>query len=697
MISALRPQSLNRTLGALALSAAILAPLAVRAQNGSFIEPTKDELSMTSLPGYPGVAAVVLNEEVITKDDLHSATHYERIKILTEDGKKYANVELPYVTTSDIYDAGGANDKTLDTIQGRTIHPDGTVIPFTGKPYLKVIEKARDVKVQEKVFTLPDVTVGSIIEYRYASRINDYVYEPPTWIIQGDLYVKSAHYVWYPTSHPLQNAHGVINSISWFPILPQGAEIKHTETPGIGALGNSQYIYELNIKDVPPFPEEEFMPPITNYGYRVYWNFIAEHNGDDFWKTEGKDWSHKVNSFANPNGDLKSAAQQITAGTTTQDQKLRAIYAAVMTLENTDFTRSHEQREDKANGLGKVSNAADVFKHERGDSFQLTALFIGLARAAGMQADAMLVPDRSRELFLPQWLSFSQFDDTIAIVNVDGKDMFFDPGERYCPYGHLAWQHTFVKGLRQKGNETEFADTPGDGFRANEIDRVANLNMDASGQITGKIDLAYNGAQALRWRHAALRGDEDSLKHELRVSLENLIPHSLEVKEVTVSNLTDYEKPLLVSYTVAGTAGTWTGKRLVLPADLFTARERATFPHEKRDIAVDFHYPARTLDALRINFPSTFTVEAAPSVSKLAMEHLAAYGMSVVAAPANFTTRREYDFGEVFVLPSEYSQLRTFYSQFEANDQQSIVLKSTAAPAVAAMTAAADGAAHAQN
>ena len=37
----------------------------------SFAPPTPEELAMTSLPGYPGAAAVVLNREEITKDDMH--------------------------------------------------------------------------------------------------------------------------------------------------------------------------------------------------------------------------------------------------------------------------------------------------------------------------------------------------------------------------------------------------------------------------------------------------------------------------------------------------------------------------------------------------------------------------------------------------------------------------------------------------
>src|ERR1700761_8404371 len=229
MNTAAAPQPFTRRVLGTVFAVALLTALSpVALAQTQWIQPTQDELSMTSLPGYPGVAAVVLNKDEVTKDDLHSSTHYPRIKILTEDGKKYANVELAYISTnSDFMNLGVGDDRTIEDIQGRTIHPDGTVVPFTGKPYLKVMEKGKGIKYQAKVFTLPDVTVGSIIEYRYNSRLNDHIFDPPTWLIQGDLYVKNAHYMWYPTSKELQNSHGIIHTISWFPILPKGAEIVH--------------------------------------------------------------------------------------------------------------------------------------------------------------------------------------------------------------------------------------------------------------------------------------------------------------------------------------------------------------------------------------------------------------------------------------------------------------------------------------
>ena len=90
---------------------------------------------MTSIPEVPGAAAVYLNREETTEDKLHAWSVYVRLKVLTEKGKDYANVELNYA-----HGREGAG-YTVGDIAGRTIHPDGTVIPFIGKPYEKLIEK----------------------------------------------------------------------------------------------------------------------------------------------------------------------------------------------------------------------------------------------------------------------------------------------------------------------------------------------------------------------------------------------------------------------------------------------------------------------------------------------------------------------------------------------------------------------------
>jgi hypothetical protein len=54
------------------------------------------ELQMTSVPEAPGAPAVYLYRQVDRNDVDNHEYNYLRIKILTEEGRKYANVEIPF-------------------------------------------------------------------------------------------------------------------------------------------------------------------------------------------------------------------------------------------------------------------------------------------------------------------------------------------------------------------------------------------------------------------------------------------------------------------------------------------------------------------------------------------------------------------------------------------------------------------------
>jgi hypothetical protein len=104
------------------LLCAVVSPVLVCAQ---FQQPTDEELKMTADPKAPGAAAVYLDYEEIANDPLHYESTYARIKVLTEKGKTMATVELPYFLKGSTKITG---------IKGRTIQPDGTIVPLTVKP-----------------------------------------------------------------------------------------------------------------------------------------------------------------------------------------------------------------------------------------------------------------------------------------------------------------------------------------------------------------------------------------------------------------------------------------------------------------------------------------------------------------------------------------------------------------------------------
>jgi hypothetical protein len=637
--------------------------------------PTREELSMTSQPEVPGAPAVYLYREEKTDDDMHVHSIYVRLKVLTEKGKEYANVELPYVA--------GEGGISVTDIAGRTIHPDGTIIPFTGKPYDKLIEKTKEMRYMSKVFTLPDVEVGSIIEYSYRRRLEDNYFLSPSWFIQTKLFTRKAYYTWKPTTKQLvsnDDRGQLTSSVAWFPVLPSTADFKNVRMPGTG-MNEGHLFFELNIHDVPPVPDEEYMPPTSSLTYRVLFYYSPYHTGEEYWRSEGKHWAKLTDKFIGSGPAVRAAVQEFTSPSDTQDQKLRKIYAAVMKLENTDFTREHTSSEEKSQGLKEVHNTDDILTRKRGSSDQLTELFVAMARAAGMKAYVVDVASRDRDLFIPAYLSFRQFDDYIAIVNVDGKEQYFDPGSRFCPYQQLAWKHTMVGAIRQTEGGSALISTPPKPYTQSRVQRVANLTMNEQGVATGTVSMTYIGDPAIGWRQTSASGDASSLERELHDSVEHLLPQGMDIKVATIEKLDDYESPFVVTFNVKGPIGSATGKRLLFAGDIFETNSKPSFPHEKRESSVYFHYSYFNQDAVRVNFPPVFSVESLPTAMKQQLKTYALYSFAAESTPTSVTVHRNYTLGEILYPPNDYPDLRAFYNKFETKDQESVVL--TVAPATA--------------
>ncbi len=654
------------------LSAALL--LAAPALNGQqWTAPTAEELSTTSISEVPGAPAFYLYLERTTDDSMRTYTYYTRVKILTDGGKDQANIEIPF---------SGTLGMSVDSVVGRTIHADGTIVPFTGKPYEKLVEKSQGEKLKVKVFTMPSVEVGSILEYRYKLHYDDYYFLSPDWYIQNELFIRSAHYSWRPSGY-FTSGDGTEVSIAWTPILPVGVTLTQNHLIKASSESTSKANTEitLDMHNVPPLPKEDNMPPIGSLSYRVLFYYTRYRSGTEFWNKEGKLWSKDRDKFIGPGSAVQAAVKEAISPGDSQDQKLRKLYALVMTFENTDFTRERSTREEHANGLKDVSNADDILKRKRGTGDQLTELFVSMARAAGFKAYVMAVSNRDERIFLPAYLSLRQLDDLIAIVNIDGKEQTFDPGQRYCAYNQLAWKHTYAGGLRQTENGTEITGTGSAKFKDEHTSRVADLVLDEHGEATGTVTLAYTGDAALRWRQEGLRGDDTSLNADLKTNLEHMLPGGMEVRVTKVENLTDPEKPLQVVYEIKGAVGSSTGKRLLVPGSLFEVNSETRFPAAKRELAVDMHYPHMVQDAVRFKLPASITIESAPPGDKGVITGSAAYTTSTKLAADSITLYRNVTIANTIYLPTEYPDLKNFYGKLEAKDKETLVL--TRAPLVA--------------
>jgi hypothetical protein len=86
------------------------------------------------------------------------------------------------------------------------------------------------------------------------------------------------------------------------------------------------------------------------------------------------------------------------------------------------------------------------------------------------------------------------------------------------------------------------------------------------------------GAQALRWRQAALRSDEQEVKKDFEGELQDKVPDGVHVTMDHFIYLDDNEQQLMAIVNVSGGLGTQTGKRVMLPSGFFEAREKPLVP-----------------------------------------------------------------------------------------------------------------------
>jgi len=649
-----------------ALLLASAAPLLVYAQ---FQAPNPDELKMTSDPKAPGADAVYLDVEEIDNDPLHFQSFYARIKVLTDKGEQLATVDLPYER----------GDFKIDDIEGRTIHPDGTIVTLVGKPEDLMTSRSGGTEFGHKVFTLPSVEVGSVLEYRYDVRYDDNHFSSPFWEIQKKYFVHKAHYEFLPfpqfmahassmaSSEYLEDAKGhVVNSLIWWTSLPAGVTIK----TDIGGR------YSVDVTDVPPIPDEDWMPPIQSFLYRVLFYYESARGPGQFWVDAAKDWSKQVDHFADPSKGIQQAVSGLVAPGDNDLVKAQKLYAAVEALDNTDYSRVKTASEMKQLKIKEAKRAEDTWKQKSGSSDDIALLYLAMLRAAGVKAYAAVVADRAYRIFDPSYMNFNQLDDTLVILDAGGKEIYLDPGEKMCPFGTLNWRHSDAGGIRESGKGMELAVTPGQEYTANATERLGDLILDSHGGVTGQVRIIMDGQAALRWRQIAIENDLDEVKKQFDREINGTVPDGVEAHLDHFLGLDRPDVNLIAVVNVKGVLGAATSKRLLLPAFFFETRGHVPFvKEEKRQEPVDMQFADMVVDQITYQLPQGMTVEGAPQQTTNLWKGRAVYAAKTWTNPGEITISRTFGRGFTFVKAAEYQDLRGFYQKMAASDQQELVLE----------------------
>jgi hypothetical protein len=635
-----------------------------------------EELKMTSETLAPGAPAIILYRQV-DRDDTGRNAHednYVRIKVFTEEGRKYGNVEIPF-------DKG---TQDVVNVKARSIKPDGSIVEFDGKVFEKSIIRGRSLKYLVKSFTLPDVQVGGILEYYYTFDLKEqgagncgliscpFTIYDSHWILSEELFTKKARF----SLKPFRDEHSsgpVSLRWSWHD-LPPGADPK--EGP--------DHVIRMEANNIPGFQWEDYMPPENDLKARV--DFIysletPEKSADEFWRKVGKKRNAQLEAFMGRRKAMDEAVAQIVSPSDPPEVKLRKTYDRVQQIRNTSYELRRTEQEQKREREKPAQSIEDVWKRGYGDGVQLTWLYLGLLRAAGFEAYGVWVADRRNYFFTPVTMESHRLSSNVVLVKLNGKDLYLDPGAACTPFGMLAWSETGVQGLRLDAEGGTWVKTTLPPSSDSRIERQAKLKLSDTGDLTGKLAVTYTGLEAMYRRLDVWYADDAARKKFTEDALKGQIPVAAEAELTNTPDWKSSETPLVTEFDVRipGWASN-SGKRALVPAAVFIGAERHIFESANRDHPIYFEYPYEKADNLTIDLPPGWSVSSLPR-ARDDDRHLVRYTLKVEngAESLHLTRKLKVDF--MLLEVKYYPTLRSFFESVRSSDEEQIVLQPGAASA----------------
>jgi hypothetical protein len=664
------------------LAGAWCAPTASATNNSvaQFRPVDPEELKMTREPAAPGAPAIILFRQVYrddlgrvqgnepyssfadTRNRIPHEHDYFRIKILTEEGRKYADIEIPM----------DKEEGNITNIRARTIKPDGSIVDFDGKVFTKSLVKGRGMKYLAKTFTLPAVEVGSILEYFYTIDLNpDYLYDS-SWILSNELFIKKGDFAFLPFASA-----DLRYGVRW---------IWHNMPPGAPlAKEDPQHVIRLQVSNIPAFPTEDFMPPEDELKARVDFYYLLDAPEEDvgrFWAKVSKRLYAHMEGFIGKPKALEGAVAEIVGPNDPPEVKLQKIYARVQQVRNTSYEIRKTEQEEKREKEKAPASAEEVWKRGYGDRSDLTWLYLALVRSAGFEAYGIVASDRQKYFFDPNLMQSSKLNAHLVLIKLNGKDIFCEPGAAFTPFGLLPWPETGIQGMRLDKKELIWAPTLTPTSDMARTDRRAQLTLTDTGDLEGKLTVTYTGMEAARLRVEERHADETEHKKLLEEIVKSYIPAASEVK---LTNQPDWKNPALplaaeFDIKVPGWAS-GAGHHFLVTAGLFGGHEKHVFDHAERIYPIYVEYPFLDSDDISIQIPAGWQVSSLPAGWKDESGKVVSYALTAQNENGKLHLTRMVNVNFVGLEQKYYSALRRYFQEIKTTDDQQIVLDVGAARA----------------
>ena len=562
--------------------------------NWKSVSPQELKMKASDI-GDPDADAAILFREGELNDNNAEGTGlkvYIRIKIFNERGRRYADVQLPY----------RVEQGRITDVHARTIRPDGTSVQVEDRDIFdKLLVKTSHGVWRAKVFSMPAVEAGSIIEYRYRQTYPQ-GFRYFALDLQSELFTKQLHYQ----------------------IQPQAASRLDVRWVSFNAPDARRFMpvwdgsYDIKADNIPPFRREPLMPPelaVKIWGW-IYYSDEIENNPEKYWRNYAQRVYDRASYETRASDAIRRVVESITLSNESPQQKLARIYHYIQTeIHNTGFAPERGAEREADTELKRNDTADETIRRRYGTPREINRLFVAMLKAAGMDARVAELTTRDENFFHRSFADAFQFNSEVtAVISRDGAVQFYDPGTPYCPPGMLSWEKEGVTALVYDKRDARFVDTPVTDAAINNEDRRLSIAAFADGRAEVRTETKLTGQRALELRNELIGLVPEEQRKMALGAARNLLPQaSIDESSAALSNLTNLGAPVELKYNfTAPQFVTRAGSRLLLRPLLLSHRDESLTAAPRRSNMMYFHYPWSESERVIIEPPAGYEIEQLP-------------------------------------------------------------------------------------
>ena len=595
--------------------------------------------------------------------------HYVRVKIFTERGReKFSKFDIPFVK--------GTKIKNLTA---RVIRKDGTIVEVAEADiFEREIIRASGLKVKAKSFAVPNIEPGVIVEYRYKEAIDDAGASGMRLPLQRDIPVRQLSYYYKPYGkEPQYQAYN-------------NKEFKFVKDQKGFYLGER--------KNIPAFKEEPRMPPedqvrpwllLTStrvqplsMSYNSLTYVIKDpSNVQTYWAGFAAERNPTVEFILKKDKKIKAAAESITAGAATTDEKLRRLYDFVQKqIHNVHYDTKITPEQRKK--LPQINSVGDILERKQAVSpAHVDWLFAALAGSIGMDVRLAFTGNRS-EMFFNPTMTNERLVHFAGLAIADGVNFkFLNPCDPHIPFGSLSWIEEDSYVLMVGKGTYQWSETPAHTHAENNYKRKGDFRLLEDGTLEGDVTIELTGQPAFTFRQSNYDETLEKQTDAISSSVKSRIS-AAEVTAVTVENMTDSSKPLVQRYKVkVPNYAQKTGKRLFLQPSFFQYGPAAMFSSSTRQYDIFFRYPWSETDSINILLPKGFSLDSADAPAPFSdtnkigsldmkLSHDASKNMLIVNRNFYWGAKNNILFGAKF-----YEPVKNVFDAFHRSDSHTITLR----------------------